>query len=290
MSALDHLIAGQLAVFPEHQTALGKRFTERTAFDEDLAGWLSAIVAPDPQRYFEAYRWLTGAVLEEELHFRREGRYRLSSFAEAEALVYADAAYMSRYMDGLLLSQLWWGNHAAVLEFYRDRFLKPGARHLEVGPGHGLFLWLARQSGAEVEGWDISPASLDRVRETFAALKTPEPDLSLTDLFAAGDGRFDQICFSEVLEHLEDPDAALARLAGLLAPGGRLFVNAPVNSPAPDHIFLFRSTEEIVDKIAAAGLEIEETLFAPSGGSSLDRARKLSLAISAAVIARRPLA
>lgn len=293
--ATTRLIAAQLQAFPEHEAALRKRFAQADTdlvFCETLAGMIERIAGEDLAAICDDYRWLAGAVLEEELFFRREGRYRLSSFAEAEALVYADAAYMTRYMNGLLLSQLWWANHTAVLAWFRERYLpgnRPGARHLEIGPGHGLFLHLAAGDSrtSEATGWDVSPASLDQVRRTFAALGAAPPPLSLVNLFEPSTERFDSICFSEVLEHLEAPAEALARIQALLAPGGRVFINAPVNSPAPDHITLFSTPEAIVDLVSAAGLVVEEVLLAPSAGASLERARKFALAISTVVVARR---
>ena len=91
-----------------------------------------------------------------------------------------------------------------------------------------------------------------------------------------------------MLEHLEEPLPALKILYGLLAPGGRIFVNAPVNSPAPDHLYLFRTPEEVRDMVKEAGFEIADTLYAPPSGASLDKARRQELSISAAVIAGRP--
>jgi adenine-specific DNA methylase len=80
---------------------------------------------------------------------------------------------------------------------------------------------------------------------------------------------------------------ALKAIQRLLAPGGRVFVNAPVNSPAPDHLSLFRKPEEIVDLVRDAGLDVEDTLFAPTSGATLEQARKRALAISTVVIARK---
>jgi hypothetical protein len=73
-----------------------------------------------------------------------------------------------------------------------------------------------------------------------------------------------------------------------LAPGGRAFINVPVNSPAPDHITLYRSPEDVVEAVKQAGFEVDDVLFAPTTGASLSRARKLSLAISTVVVARNP--
>ena len=61
---------------------------------------------------------------------------------------------------------------------------------------------------------------------------------------------------------------------------GRLFLSVPVNSPAPDHIYLFRTPEEAIDMVREAGFDIQHTLFSPCTGVSLARARKHRLTIS----------
>ena len=287
----------QVAGFPEHAATLARRFKETDASDfeflERLAAQLALIVGDDLPRYCDDYRFIASIVLEEEIFFRRENRYRLSTFAEADAKVYSNKIYMTRYMNGLLMSQLWWRNHTSVMRYFSDTFLegnKPGYRHLEIGPGHGLFLHTAamhRKCGS-ASGWDVSEASLALVDSTLAALRCERPvDLTLVNMFDAPATAFDSITFSEVLEHLESPKLALAAISALLAPGGRAFINAPVNSPAPDHLTLFRAPEDIVGLVEAAGLVVEDTLFAPTAGATLERARKMALAISTVVIARK---
>jgi 2-polyprenyl-3-methyl-5-hydroxy-6-metoxy-1,4-benzoquinol methylase len=287
----------QLDIFPEHRTYLEKRFSgadeASLRFADHVADWVMRIAGEDIGRIWEDYRWLSEMVLEEELHFRRTGAYRLSTFEEAFAQVYSNRQFMSRYMNGLLASQLWWRNHTEVLRFFRDRFVASnvsGFSHLEIGPGHGLFLHLAASSPgcASAEGWDISDTSLEATRAALNALGGRD-DLHLrkADLFAPPKASFSSITFSEVLEHLERPQEALRILHGLLQDGGRIFVNAPVNSPAPDHIYLFEAPEDVVRMVESAGFAIVETLFAPCTGATLDRARRLKLSISTAIIATK---
>ncbi|PWB84394.1 MAG: class I SAM-dependent methyltransferase [Methylocystaceae bacterium] len=251
------------------------------------------ISGDDLTTFLEDYRWLCGVLMEEELFFRRENRYRLSTFAEAERTVYADRVFMTRYMNGLLMTQLWWANHSSVLRYYRDSFLpgnKQQCRHLEIGPGHGLFLYLAASApnAGAIAGWDVSPASIAITRSAMNAMGATRPfDLSLVNMFEAPGGQFDSLTFSEVLEHLENPAQALAAIANLLAPSGRAFIQAPVNSPAPDHISLFRSPEEIVELVRESGLVVEDTLFAPPAGVTLERAREMALTISTVVVASK---
>lgn len=295
-----HLVAmmrRQIALFPEHEAYLEKRFRNsddgELSFCDEIAAAIVRIAQRDADRICSDYRWLTERVIEEELYFRRTGSYRLSSFREAEAEVYANSEYMARYMNGLLASQLWWSNHTAVLRFFRDRFL--GAlpedfSHLEIGPGHGLLLAMAAGSPkcAASEGWDVSDASIAKTRAALSSLGVrADVQLRKVDLFAAPAGSFTALTFSEILEHLERPLEALRILNGLVAPGGYLFVNAPVNSPAPDHIFLFDTPEAIIDLLQKAGFVVEDCLFAPCTGANLERARRQRLSISAAIVARK---
>jgi SAM-dependent methyltransferase len=263
------------------------------AVAERVSEAIVALVGSELDRHVDGYRWMCEMVLEEELEFRRNGRYRYSSFAEVEQRVYADPSVMAGYMDGLLLSQVLWANHLSVLEFYVDAYLERvgnSGAHLEVGPGHGLLLWLASERvRGSLSGWDVSQTSLDRSRRALERLGSRTVDLRLQNLFEAGnDGaRFDSVVISEVLEHLERPDVALAALRDRMNPGGLIFANAPVNSPAVDHIWLFRTPEELVNMVEAAGFAVESTRFAPATGLTEARARKMQFSISCAVIGRK---
>lgn len=293
--ALAHLIAAQLGAFPAHERFLAARFggadEDHLRFSEEMAGLVLRIAGSSLQTVCEDYRWLAQAVFEEELYFRRNGHYRLSKFTDAVEQVYARPDVMRRYMNGLLATQIWWRNHTEVLRIFRERFiatLDEGFSHLEIGPGHGLFLHLAasaRHCGA-AEGWDISPTSIAATREALARMGAPGAiRLAECDLFGTHDRTFDSVVCSEVLEHLEDPAAALGILKTLLSPRGRLFINAPVNSPAPDHIYLFRTPEALIDMMRDAGLRILDTHFVPATGASLERARKQALTISVVAVA-----
>jgi 2-polyprenyl-3-methyl-5-hydroxy-6-metoxy-1,4-benzoquinol methylase len=295
-SHLQFLVRRQLAVFPDHAAFLQRRFSNITedslGFAETIATKLVQIAGSQVDSLCNDYRWLSAAVLEEELHFRRSGRYRLSTFAEARKEVYSDPQYMVRYMNGLLLSQLWWRNHTETLRFFREDFVDrnpTNAAHLEIGPGHGLLLYLAVQSRSRAiaEAWDVSESSLEQTRNALNAMQIRRGvSLKQIDLFDAPKAKFGSIVISEVLEHLERPRQALNVLRQLLAQGGRMFINVPINSPAPDHIYLFRTPEELLDMIVNAGFAIERSQFSPATGATLERARKFKLTISVSAIVR----
>ena len=291
------VVEAVLDVWPEHASYLAKSFAARTPAQlkatELAAAAIRRLMAGDEARFARGYRWTCDRLREEELFFHREGRYRLSTFAEANAEVYSNPDYMAPYVDGLLLTQVLWFNHVATFEmFLRVLEEEAGAfDYLEVGPGHGLMVYFAAQAAgsAHMEAWDVSAVSL---RETRSALDTlgvtKSVALTETDILstAVPARNFDLIVISEVLEHLEDPVTALRFLANVLAPGGRIFVNVPLNSPSPDHIYLFSSPEEVRDAVAAAGLRIErEELFATQG-RAIEKALANNVSVSAGLVLR----
>jgi 2-polyprenyl-3-methyl-5-hydroxy-6-metoxy-1,4-benzoquinol methylase len=297
---LKRVTEAQLAVWPEHAKFLGSRFANDTpefmGRTENIAKLVLLLTGDRLPAFCADYRWMCENFVEEELFFRRNKRYRRDTFEQANREVYGNAAYMSRYVNGILLSQLFWHNHAVAMDLFRTRFLPQlpsNFQHLEVGPGHGLFLAQAATDPkcGSVTGWDVSPAS---IAATTAALQTfgitTSVDLVEQDVLKAAGGRdqFDSAIISEVLEHLEHPQIALRTLHDTLRSGGLLCVNMPTNSPAPDHIYLCRTPDEVGDLVKGAGFEIREFHELPMTGYSLERARRMTSSISCVIFAAKP--
>ncbi len=286
-----------VALAPEQEKVLVRRFGNLSGGEsqllEDIAQRIVAIAGNGLTTMFSDYVWLCGMLLEEEIYFRRYGRYRYSAFVEANANVYSDDHFMARYMNGLLMSQLWWSNHTDIIGFYRDHYLNclpDGASHLEVGPGHGLLLAYACSCPRVKQAcaWDLSPTSIRHTKEALKRMGTARmPQLQIANLFDASDETFDSLVLSEVLEHTEEPEAALQAIRKLIKPGGLLFLNMPINSPAPDHLFNLPAPEDVIDFVKYAGFDILAHRFAPVTNATLERARRMKLTISCGVVARR---
>jgi 2-polyprenyl-3-methyl-5-hydroxy-6-metoxy-1,4-benzoquinol methylase len=303
--SLKALVEAQIQAWPQHsqflEKSIGARSEQVLAVSEIGAELVLGIAATGGSGLAEIcsdYRFVCETmILEEELYFRRHGRYRLASFAEAEAEYYSKPDLMRRYMHGLLLSGIFWLNHANALDFYVREFLPKnvaGYRHLEVGPGHGLLIQFAARDPrcAEATGWDVSPHSISSTKRALGAIGLADKvNLVCQDVMKADRQMkaFDSIVISEVLEHLEDPVPALESLFQCLKPGGRIWVNMPSNSPAPDHLYLLDQPEETMDLMRKVGFEIETHGMFPMTGYSLERARKLKLTINCAAIGRRPV-
>jgi protoporphyrinogen oxidase/SAM-dependent methyltransferase len=95
-------------------------------------------------------------------------------------------------------------------------------RMLDVGCWTGSFLVAAQQRGWEVTGVEPSAWASSRARERGIDVVTGDlADVPLEP------GSFDAIVTCDVLEHLRDPAAAVARFAELLVPGGALYLTVP---------------------------------------------------------------
>ena len=99
-----------------------------------------------------------------------------------------------------------------------------GLQVLDAGCGSGPLAEVLRAKGADVSGFDLSPAMVELARERLGR----EADLRVADLSAPlpyPDDRFDLVVASLSLHYVEDWASALAELRRVLTPGGRLTVS-----------------------------------------------------------------
>jgi GT2 family glycosyltransferase/2-polyprenyl-3-methyl-5-hydroxy-6-metoxy-1,4-benzoquinol methylase len=107
------------------------------------------------------------------------------------------------------------------------RALVPEAarRILDVGCGGGL-LGAALRSlrGAHVTGIELDPAAAARAKERLDEVRVGD---AIGSMAALPDASFDAILFADLLEHLAEPEMALAQARRLLAPGGVVVASLP---------------------------------------------------------------
>jgi len=296
---LSRIVESVIAVWPEHRSFLSQRLDEAALASSPIVEEACSVILTlhgDALETFAAdYRWTCETLLQEEIYFRRNGQYRNSRFEEVNRSVYGNAAYMTRYLNGLLLSQVLWANQAQSLHFFVDNFLVrfDGGSLLEIGPGHGLLMYFAARSArfSNILGWDVSQTSASVTRSNLLKLELSENvHIENVDVFKVDKAPFaDAIVLSELLEHVEDPVAFLKAAGRLLRRNGRVFINIPINSPAPDHIFLWRSPEAVFDSIELAGFHVEQHWLAPATGYSVERAQKRCVTINVVMVATQAL-
>ncbi len=303
---LDRLSERLIALWPKHERyvekSLAKRPPDVMRVSDDLAR-IIFLIARDVDggidRLIADYQYTCEKItLPEEIYFQRHKKYRLSSFADAERECYANAPLMQKYMNGVIVSGVYWSNHAHAFAAFVDDYLPrlpEGADHLEIGPGHGALLhWAAAKPGlGRIEGWDVSPTSIANTRRALTSMGIDRPvELRLGDLFdtarTAEIPPFDSVVMSEVIEHTEDPVGAMRAAAAHLKPGGYLWINVPANSPMPDHIYLVENPEHARRLVEEAGLEVIDTKAFPQTGQTLEQAIRRRVTLSCIVLGRKP--
>jgi SAM-dependent methyltransferase len=110
-----------------------------------------------------------------------------------------------------------------VEELVRFARLAPGDRVLEIGSGMGRYTLLLAEKGLSLEGMDLSPVLLERLR-TYDGGQHPIPLHAFDVAEPPADlrGRFDAVIGFFTLHHLHDLKACYRGMADLLAPGGRV--------------------------------------------------------------------
>lgn len=148
----------------------------------------------------------------------------------------------------------------------RQLDVRPGERVLEVGfGGGGLLASLLSTSAQAVIGVDISEEMNSRARRRFAReLRTGRLDLvrAPVERLPLRDGTVDAAVSVASLYFWPDPAAALAELARVIRPGGRLvlcFEPADELRKWPGHRFGFRLFDlpELESIVASAGFTVQ---------------------------------
>lgn len=200
--------------------------------------------------------------LRAQVFFERHGRYPESDYDTVVAACYADEDYMNRrYLPGQYLSHYIWPHHFRMLSRYRDVLLGGVSSEIrnfyEVGVGCGMYSLqtLLRRPECRGIGFDISPFSTAFTARVVKAHGLADRYETRTqDAFVNGPSELaDLVISQEVLEHLPDPANFVAQLRSMTRPDGWGYITAAINAAHTDHIYLYRSPNEVVEQLERAG-------------------------------------
>ena len=216
----------------------------------------------DSERIASDYLKMIKDMRTEGLYFYKHGKYRCDSQDIANEYVYSKPEVMTYYMNALLISQVMWKHHFNIFMYFQSHLktLFKGYSTiciLDIGPGHGFFSYLVKKEFPDYETIDIvdiSDTSLEMTKKIigFDGEKIKYTKINIFDYDDSS--KYDFIVLGEVLEHLDEPKQILIKLSKLLKPGGLLWITTPTNSPALDHVYLFKTKEEVLTLIADSGL------------------------------------
>jgi SAM-dependent methyltransferase len=137
--------------------------------------------------------------------------------------------------------------------------LPEGARILEIGCGTGHNLEMLQRFG-RADGIEIDPAARGMAEQRLGRPIGTAPLPQLTGVEA---GAYDLVALLDVLEHVEEDEAALASIARKLKPGGRILITVPAHPwmwSAHDEVNHHKrryTRKTLRGAIGAAGLQVE---------------------------------
>ena len=156
----------------------------------------------------------------------------------------------------------WWyrARRGILTDLIRRKIALPAdARILEIGCGTGHNLEMLQGFG-RADGIEIDPAARAVAERR---LGRPIGSAPLPELTGVEDGAYDMVALLDVLEHVEEDQAALVSIARKLKPGGRILITVPAHPwmwSAHDEVnhHKRRYTRKTLNTVIAdAGLKVE---------------------------------
>jgi 2-polyprenyl-3-methyl-5-hydroxy-6-metoxy-1,4-benzoquinol methylase len=199
----------------------------------------------------------------------RTGIYVCGSHEQANEEVYQNDERMRSYMIVTILTQFLWPHHLSIFGFFLNEFIGKNAegatRIIEFAPGHGFFGRKALEAWrtATLTGIDISGEAVEISKGMAAATDVADRTRYLTGNALDWCGEpANRVIAGELLEHLDQPQMLMNSVFNTLVPGGCAFVTAALTAAHMDHVWEFKTSEEVFEMASAAGLELRSHLEA----------------------------
>jgi SAM-dependent methyltransferase len=259
--------------YPNYSSLWDKSYQEfGSAWEHEISENIAKVFGCEPnKRWNEAvdgYAEFCTEALRAQVFFEKNGRYQASNYQEVLKECYHSADYMERrYLPGQYLSHSIWPHHQRMLQHFINVLLPKIAKDVtlfyEVGVGCGMYSQKTLQTLPQVQGvgYDISDYALDFTMQIVSdhglssRYKSRNQDIIASPI----EEKCDFVISQEVLEHLEDPQAFIHGLYAAVRPGGWSYITAAINAAHTDHIYLYRSPDEVRAQIENAGWKIVDT-------------------------------
>lgn len=152
-------------------------------------------------------------------------------------------------------------NRKVALDGIKDKLSAKFCTYLDVGCSSGYMLEdvLGRFPKVHAIGADYFPSGLLQCHQRLPDIPLFQVDLADCKF---SDNLFDAVTCLNVLEHIQDDEAALKQLFRIIKPGGKLVVTVPMESRIYDiydqvHYHVRRyAGSELTDKVNSAGFDI----------------------------------
>lgn len=244
----------------------------------------------------DAYLKMCKDMVKSQIYFMKTNKYPVSNQQDAFNLVYNSKTEMKSYMVGLALSQYLWSSHYEMFTHLR-KALKQNKKniknYLEVGPGHGLFLKEAMTTLGQHCNYtavDISDTSLELTQSIISFFELNDCDITYINddmLNITTTSLYDFIVMGEVLEHVDKPNHLLDKLNALLSLHGEAFISTCVDCPTIDHVYHFKSMDEIQDMLRKSNFDIVSEKILPVENLPMNEIIRNNITINYSAIIKR---
>lgn len=224
-------------------------------------------------------------------YFIKSGHYRYSTFDEVAGSVYHNSEYMRKYMIGLGISTYLWPNHRNIYRWFQKNIPQnKQGKYLEIGPGHGkYYIYSIMNTNFDFyEAVDISASSVEMTRKLAEFfIKDTKKNYSVIekDFFVIEEEKqYDAVIMGEVLEHVEQPLSFMKKIHNITSDDAYIYITTAINAPAVDHIYHFKTVDEVYDMMKQAGFKVISSFYESSNGKPLEKAIKNKECINIALI------
>ena len=173
------------------------------------------------------------------------------------------------YLPGILLTHFLWPHHYENFLFFREKVISripdDKINFCDIGPGTGFYTRLILENKKKAQGhiFDISDHSIKFTKNHCKKFNVLDRLVSnkLNVINSSIEKKYDFLINVEVLEHMEDPIVFLKALQKMMKSNSYGFITAAVNAALEDHIYLYRSGNEVKEQIENCGFTVIEQQY-----------------------------